>query len=63
MKIRSLGPYTFIEYCGRKGLNAMVEGPLGKRYYVSAANLIPVYTEPGGNRLDRYITSKDPKTP
>jgi hypothetical protein len=54
MKARSLGPYTFVEYSGRKGVNATVEDLLGRRYYVSAANLLPTAREAA--RLDRFST-------
>jgi hypothetical protein len=39
--VRSLGPYTFESYGGKLGVNATIINALGKRYFVSAANLMP----------------------
>jgi hypothetical protein len=40
-KVRSLGPYIFESYGGKLGVNATITNALGKRYFVSAANLLP----------------------
>lgn len=45
-KIRSLGPYTFESYGGKLGVNATIISALGKRYFVSAANLLPFRGSP-----------------
>jgi hypothetical protein len=56
-KCRSTGPYTFVEYEGRRGTNAVIETYEGKRYYVSTANLIPIYSVPPSEvRMERFNT-------
>jgi hypothetical protein len=61
LKARSLGPYTFCNYCGRKGVNAVVKDTLGRRYYVSAANLLPMCQR--AERLDRFLVDPGGKAP
>jgi hypothetical protein len=39
--VRSLGPYTFESYGGKLGVNATIINAMGKRYFVSIANLLP----------------------
>ena len=58
LKCRGTGPYTFEEYCGRKGTNAIIVAEGGKRYHVSSANLVPILAVPAaGTRLARFSPS------
>ena len=53
MKCWSVGPYTFLRYTGRLGVNAVILNARGKEYHASAANLVPVH--PQERRMERFV--------
>ena len=44
LKCRSVGPFVFQEYSNVRGTNAIIIAGDGKRYHVSTANLVPVFS-------------------
>ena len=53
MKVRAVGPYVFVKYTGKLGVTAEILNQKGKRYTVSACNLLPVQTAAAQHML-RY---------
>ena len=45
LKVRAVGPYTFLHYVGWRGTNAMIQGRSGQTLTVSVANLRPVHAD------------------
>ena len=57
---RATGPYVFEKYIGNLGVVALIQGKGGRKYEVSATNLLP-FRGSAANRMLRYDPGWEPQ--